>query len=231
MAPKRAAGSKATAKGKAKPQQKATPAAAAASKASLSTADVDAASLDSAAESKRRRLGRRDSDDQVERVIQNKLGHFTPEVVESAVSSDGESVRDYVKRNMKAMTNRRLGSRFWCEFFTVFPLNKTPAEVLDVPEGEEPVSEELIAAMSAALCDNPATRSIEPLELLLVHCEPLNGTELVGLLRSAMEGPVVTSANSQRMLLSILAYFARLSLTKMAIWLLNVEMQLNASSG
>ena len=41
---------------------------------------------------KKRRLCRRDSDDQVERLISDRLKSFPAEVVESAVSSKGETV-------------------------------------------------------------------------------------------------------------------------------------------
>ena len=161
---------------------------------------------------KRRRLGRRDSDSQVERIIQNKLGHFSAEVIESAVNKNGETIRDYLKRRQKEAhtTSNRLSSRFWCEFYEEFPLKRSLAEALESPSEQEDVGDELLAAMGIAHQDNPASRSVEPLEVFLLHCStPLNQTEMFGLLRSSMEGHIISRKSSCRILLAILAYMAR----------------------
>jgi hypothetical protein len=104
----------------------------------------------------------------VERILANKLGSFATEVVESAVNSKGESVRDYLKKKQKELRgfSKRLSAKFWVDFFEEFELKKSPAEGLRPPPDEEhEVREELLNAMTVAHRENPASRNVEPLEL------------------------------------------------------------------
>jgi hypothetical protein len=112
---------------------------------------------------------------------------------------------------MKTMqaSEKRLSAKFWVEFFEEFPLKRSAAEGLVPPAQVDPIRDDLLVAMTTAHHDNPACRSVEPLELFLLHTSPLNETELYGLLQSAIEGPVIKKASSYRILVSILAYFAR----------------------
>ena len=161
---------------------------------------------------KRRRLNRRDSDDQVERLIVSKLSNFTSEAIEGTQSSDGVSIRDYLKGSLREFKNdkKRFNPRFWVTFFQKFPLKRSAAERLEMPEmvyGE--ISDELLTCLAAAHSENPATRSVEPLERFLEHCGELTKPEVYGLLNGVMEGPMVTRQQSYRCLTAILGYIAR----------------------
>ena len=127
----------------------AAPSAAAA--VNVSTVAVPAVSTAeaSAAAARRRRLSRRDSEDKVERCIQDRLKEFPAEVIEGARDSKGRSVRDYL--NLFATPvwnqNRRLSSKFWVEFFGNFKLVCAPSENLVAPDVLEEVDDELLVAL------------------------------------------------------------------------------------
>ena len=76
------------------------------------------------------------------------------------------------------------------------------------PEGGE-VSDELLEKIGIAHSDNPASRSVEPLERFLDECGDLSYVEMYGILQAAMEGPLVIRASSIRMLVSVLRYIGR----------------------
>ena len=64
--------------------------------------------------SKRTQLNRRDSDEQVERAVQNRLGHLPPSLWETKQNAAGDMIRDLVKKAIKknSCVNKRLSSRF-----------------------------------------------------------------------------------------------------------------------
>lgn len=166
-----------------------------------------------ASEPKRQRLNRRDSDDQVDRIIKEKLSPlFRTEVIEGARSIDGASIRDRIRdqfKNNKAM-GRKLSSKFWEGLYSDFNLNQTPADQLPNPPQGLDCRDDLLQALEAAHHDNPASRSTFPVERFLDSCTPnLNEFELHGLLHAVQENTTLCRPSALKLQLAVLRYFAR----------------------
>ena len=80
---------------------------------------------------KRRRLGRRDSDEQASRLVEEKLeNRFCPEVIEGAVGKDCKQLaRPYIKAALKLIMHekdssgkeQKVGTKFWTQFYEELP--------------------------------------------------------------------------------------------------------------
>ena len=86
-----------------------------------------------------RRLNRRDSDDQVERIMEKKLfAKYPREIIEGAALADGTTPRSMITKEVQTTkcTGEYLKATFWTRFFVKFPLQKGLAALLpDPPEG------------------------------------------------------------------------------------------------
>ena len=171
---------------------------------------------------KRRRLGRRDSDEQVGRLVKDKLeNQFRSEVIEGALSKDGKHlVRPYIKAALKMICNEKdssgkkqnLGTKFWTQFYEDFPslILGVVAFLPDPPFPPQGVREEIAAALEKAHDPNPSHRSSEQLERVLETLEvDLNETELFGLIQGSEESPVIRRSQALKMQVALMQYFAR----------------------
>jgi hypothetical protein len=162
---------------------------------------------------KRRRVERRDTEDQVERVIATRLlPQFRLEDVNGIVSAAGEHIRPYLARHIHDNKSgaKYLTSRFWTQFFKVFDLKVQGLSGVPEPQTEEEVSDALTRAMQTAHHDNPAQRSVEPLERLLETMLKPNYLEFFGLVQCAQEAPTMSRPSSLRLKMAILSLVARL---------------------
>ena len=74
-----------------------------------------------------RRLNRRDSDDQVERIMEKKLyPKFPREIIEGAIAADGTTPRSMITKEVQhtKCVGEYLKASFWARFFIKFPLQK-----------------------------------------------------------------------------------------------------------
>ena len=169
-------------------------------------------SISADVESPRRRLGRRDSDDKVERVMTTRLGKTYPmSLLEGARNSEGQSIRDVLKLQIRDNKNskKNLTTAFWTRLANDFSLSSSAADRLPDPVGEEAICDELVDKLGFAHSDNPASRSVEPLERFLDECSELSYVECYGILQASMEGPLVIRSASVRMLVAFLKYLGR----------------------
>jgi hypothetical protein len=163
--------------------------------------------------SKSRRVERRDTDAQVDRVIQTRLApRYRMEAINGVVNKDGEHIRPYIANHIR--TNRGgtkyLTSKFWTEFFRDFDLQSDA--LADVPELDcesDTVSDATLKAMSTAHNDNPAQRNVEPLERVLENAGKPSYTEFYGLVHCSKEAPTMTRQSSTRLRIAILGMVAR----------------------
>ena len=154
-----------------------------------------------------RELKRSPTEEQADRAIELKLlAMYSKSAVEGAVNAAGERIRkvvcDKVRENRPQ--RKKLTAPFWAEIITDFKLSASSfLEQLDDPEDQR-VREELLEKIGIAHADNPAARTVEPLERYLAHVSDLSYTELYGLVRISVEQPKITKAASHRMLLALL---------------------------
>ena len=83
-----------------------------------------------------KQLERRDTDDQVDRVIEQKLSSVPAHVIVGAVAKDGVTrVRDFIAAEIRTLrgTTKRLSTRFWSSFNDHFDSNVNASDILEEP--------------------------------------------------------------------------------------------------
>ena len=171
-----------------------------------------ASSVGSASSQKLRRVDRRDTEAQVDRVIQSRLApQFPIEAINGVVNARGEHVRTFIARHIRENrgSQRYLTSKFWTEFFTEFDLHVCMLNSMPQPGVEEDVDEQIVSALKVAHSDNPSKRSVEPVERLLETMRKPNYTEFYGLVAASPEARTMARHSSLRMNVAILVCIAR----------------------
>ena len=170
------------------------------------------ASVGSGSSHKLRRVDRRDTEAQVDRVIQSRLApQFPIEAINGVVNAKGEHVRTFIARHIRENrgSQRYLTSKFWTEFFAEFDLQVCMLNCMPQPCLEEEVDEQIVSALKVAHSDNPSKRSVEPIERLLETMRKPNYTEFYGLVAASQEAPTMTRHSSLRMKVAILGCISR----------------------
>lgn len=162
---------------------------------------------------KRRQLERRNTEEQVKRIISRKLGHFDAHVIKTQTNARGQTVYMWIRDQVKSKQNinGRLSTQVWTQFWREFDLSGDIAERLPVPpEGaNETVDEELIEGLWAARHANPAERSPVALTRYLEKAPKMSETSLYGLLQAIQIGPNLSRAHAMKLQVATLQYFAR----------------------
>ena len=177
-----------------------------------SVSDVSDDAMTDSSISGRRRLSRRDSDDKVDRVMSTRLTKTYPApLLEGARNSKGQSIRDVLKLQIRDNKDnkKKLTTAFWTKLATEFCLSSSAADLLPDPVDDANICDELVDKLGIAHSDNPASRSVEPLERFLDECPQLSYVECYGILHASMEGPLVIRSASVRMLIAFLKYLGR----------------------
>ena len=161
-----------------------------------------------------RKLGRRDTEDAVDRALNGRLvPHYGKAIVEGAVNKKGERMWDVVAAQVRhnRAGNAKLNTKFWSKLIGEFNLEvECVADRLPAPpEDSADVSDEFMEKLGFVHADNPAARATEPLERHLDHCGKLSYIELYGLISASMEGPEVLRSTSVRLLMKTLEFVAR----------------------
>ena len=161
---------------------------------------------------KRRTLGRRSSDEKVERAVAQRLAHLPECHWRGKVNKEGLTISEYVKRaaSMLHGENQKLGTKFWAQVFNEYELAKSVADsLIDPPEGLD-IDKDLLLALSTASSGNPAGSPSAQLERYLDHCGELNRAEVFGLFRANMEGPQLPRSVAMKCQVATLRYLARI---------------------
>ncbi len=80
---------------------------------------------------------------------------------------------------------------------------------LPAPTEEEEVDEQLAKCIKVAHSDNPAQRSVEPIERLMETINAPSYTEYVGLILASQEAPTMAGRASLRMRIAVPGFTAR----------------------
>jgi hypothetical protein len=161
-----------------------------------------------------RRLGRRDTEDAVDRALNLRLvPHYGKALISGAVNEKGERMWDVVAAQVRLnrAENGKLNSKFWSKLIGEFKLEvECVADRLpDPPDDSAAPSDEFMEKLGFVHADNPAARTTEPLERHLDHCGKLTYLELYGLISASMEGTKVLRNASVRLLMKTLEFVAR----------------------
>lgn len=136
----------------------------------------------------RRRLGRRATDEQTDRAIEEHFKDWTAAQTD-LVLIEGQSLRQRLASAMhdKNLAGRknRLGSSFWSELRTQYSGSESSAlaDPFFVEDNTAHISPELLAALQACKSSNTTTRTKAPLVAYMSTVPDINGRELCGLAR------------------------------------------------
>ena len=184
---------------------------------------------DSPSEINGRRLDRRNTEQVSSRSIRLKLGMFPRSQIDGNVDDAGKTIDTKVKEKIRALrgTRRHIPVAFWRELIVEHRLSGNLCGQLKPPEDREAVDKDLDAALKAAHHDNPALKSNDKITRWLEwRQEPLNTTEMYGLLVGSMEAPSLSAKSAkiiQEALLTCIAQ-TKANETFKEYWLSSKEM-------
>jgi hypothetical protein len=173
---------------------------------------------------KRRFLGRRDTDEQVERACSHRLSSIPKSIWASKTNKEGHTVVEVITNEIRSKRGDggKLGSRFWTSLFAAFDLHDNLASTLpDPPRDDDPPPEELLECLAKVHNENPCKVSTLPLERFLEYSQSLSATATFGLLNAVQVGPSLPHRVACRAQLAVLKFWAR-----SALMLFVVQLQL-----
>lgn len=216
MALKKQASAKKPAKTQAEKRKGRSAASASSNAPAEPTRDVAASSSapqdDSDKRGAKRRLGRRGTDDAVDRVIQEKLmGKFSEEAIVGTTNKKGQTPREYIAEAIRDNRGgkKHLSTGFWTAFFQEFALQRRDCDGLPDPDPAESVRDEVVEKLTCCHDPNPATRSVEPMISFLKHCGKLNYVEVFGIIRGCQESPAIVRSQYWKVMMAVLDYISR----------------------
>ena len=176
--------------------------------------EAPVANLEHATNAPKRRVQRRDTDDQTERYIARKLGHLSEARLHSVQSKSGVSLYDYVKEEVrkKKKVRGRLGSKFTLQLYRDFDFERGTFDALSDCEVEDEDAEmglEMCEALSQAHDENPSARKPTPLIKYLERCGRLSKFNYYGLLNGVLAGPLLCHKHARKLQVAVLHYVAR----------------------
>lgn len=162
---------------------------------------------------KRRQLERRNTEEQVRRIISRKLGHLDAHVIKTQTNAKGQTVFMWIRDILKSkkITNGRLSTQAWTQFWREFDLSGDISDRLPRPpdNNDDPIDEELVEGLLAARHANPAERSPVALTRYLETAPKMSEANLYGLLQAVQIGPNLLRSHAMKMQVATLQYFAR----------------------
>jgi hypothetical protein len=163
--------------------------------------------------SSRRRLQKRDTDEQVERSLKTHFaGWSTLEIDGHQV--DGKTLRQQLADDRSAVREgkRRLGSSYWKEMQAKYGGPSRPSQTLQVHKPDEHVAQQLIDALGSATHNNTTLKSRAPLAQFFASASSLNQKEYVGILRHMMEVRPAASVAAATFFVDFMKFVVRLAL-------------------
>ena len=118
-----------------------------------------------AAAAKRRRLGRRDTDEQAREVIKRQLGSNVSQTALTQHIVDGLSLLERVKADKRKakLENRNLGPVYWRQLRETYAIADTIGD-LQVLDANQAIDEQLMKALEQCRNPNSAKRSLTMLQ-------------------------------------------------------------------
>jgi len=190
---------------------------------------------DTSSAASKRRLGRRDTEDAVERLVTSRLARNIPaDVLAGRRNNSGQSIRDILAEEVRKTRKNggRLSSKFWSCLRTDFQLDLSVADLL--PPGEdlsqEEMDSELLDRLNLIHHENPAARKSEPFIQYMGMCGELRYAEFALTLRAIQESSVVHRTASTKLSIAVLGYIARMAASS-SLSMMGEDLCLNRGPG
>lgn len=158
---------------------------------------------------KRRQLGRRLIEEQVERAIQAHFAGLTEQEL-NIKQVDNLTLRQKITKDLENKeTGQRLGQKYWKELKNKWKQDGTGPASLKVLDPTEPLGEVFLSALAEATSPNPTQRKYEPLFNCIQQSKGFNQRELQGLIKVICPGGPLPKATSMALVLELGRYFTR----------------------
>ena len=163
------------------------------------------------AKSSRRALQKRDTDEQVDRIVKTHFAGWDSSSTD-VVQRDGKCLRETLadERRRSASSGGRVSTRFIATQKEKFkPENAEEQNAMEVPVDCPEARPQLLQAIAQAISHNPWTRSKAAVMSLLQTDMKLNLREAVGLVRAVAGLSPFTSGETRAFILAVLSFFYR----------------------
>ena len=160
----------------------------------------------------KRRVGRRETEEQAERVLTSgKLDHVPKSMWLTKKNKSGKTVKqfteDWIRKHRQPGTTCRCSTQFWCSLFASFGL--TSSIVLREPTDQRAPDDECLEAMACLLHENPVKANPVPLIEYFSRVDSLSEMTTYGLLTALQCGPKLNRNNAAKVHVAILSMWAR----------------------
>ena len=183
-----------------------------AQKRSQAVLDADVDVIDADKDMTKRRLDRRDTEDQIDRIVQRKLlPKFPKEIISGAVAADGSTPRGMIADEIRRTRTKgeHLKQEFWARFFVKHPLHRGVIALLPMPPDDQEVRHGVTEAIAPLKNKNPVCRQADHISQYLSLATDLNEAEIYAIVVAAQESTTVTSAMNIKTMLGIMRYAQR----------------------
>ena len=171
---------------------------------------------------KKRRLDRRDTDGQAERVIADKFKGYDPIVISNRRNAHGETLAEVVAAEIKRKrpSGEYFKLKFWAKQHAEFQLDLGLFKDMPGIKGDSEPNDGLVEALAQSQEKSNGLRSIDRLESVLAHCPPLTHDDIVILISESKQTPIVTHDQSRAMYMLVLKHIGshELFVTEKALW-------------
>ena len=157
---------------------------------------------------KRRQLGRRKTEEAVERLLKEKFGDI-PTLWRETKRVNGELLRDRLLREKRARTGQRISHVIIQAIHDEYTTGDTGLWSLHPPTAGEKIADALVAGLQQASLSNPAKRATDMLESYIRNCPIMNQTEVYGMCKAIVANNVLGQPKKDAVLLEIMHYFNR----------------------
>ena len=158
----------------------------------------------------RRALKSRNTEEQVERCLNERFRSVPRSVLESKVCKDGQLLRPKLTHDFRRArkSGKRLGANYYRELEAWFGA-RPQLESVSTDAAEKP-SDRFMTAMKAAARTSVADRSAEPMLAHLGACTSLNKTEVLGALKLMSTARRVNKSDRDKIIIAMLRTLSRL---------------------
>ena len=156
-------------------------------------------------------LFRRNTDHQVDRCMQLKLGMYPRAQLEQHLNSSGKNIASAIKGELYRLwgSRRHMPLQFWKDMIIDHRLSGCLMDGLQKPQQSQKVNKDLDLALEEAHHENPAKKSCVRLIRYLQHTDAMNETETYGLLLGAIESPSLSGNMSESIMEAVVEYWAK----------------------
>ena len=156
-------------------------------------------------------LFRRNTDHQVDRCMQLKLGMYPRAQLEQHLNSSGKNIASAIKGEIYRLrgSRRHMPLQFWNDMIIDHRLSGCFMDWLQKPQQSEKVNKDLDLSLKEAHHENPAKKSCVRLVRYLQHADAMTETETYGLLMGAIESPSLSAKMSESIMEAVVEYWAK----------------------